>query len=447
MRTLTCTSHYPLPDGRLEILAGHDDVVPSMSLLETGGAKLLIDCGATHDPGFLENLDMARQVDAVILTHAHFDHLGSLPDLLSTDFNAPVIATPATLEIGKILLEDSLCLQGVRSDQVVRILRKLDSLAQPQRYDSPLSNLPGFRGQIILREAGHILGSASIEIVSPESRVIFSGDLGRPGSPLLRDYYTGWDADRPVDLVVMESTYGARPHTYSSEEICDQLESIVKRALKDGGHILVPCFAIGRVQALLYYLNDLIESGRLEQLPVAVDTPMGIKVTETYDRYRKLYDRESLVRIAFGDEPLSFHDLFAVYKSRHSVQLRDLKRPMFIVAGSGMCTGGRIIGHLKQLLPFAETNIIFVGYQARGTPGRQIQKLGESNRDGPTPHILLDGESIPVRAAVDTLHGLSAHAGQRELGRWLDYIPKVKTVLLNHGEPESQTAFVQWYTK
>lgn len=445
MNILTCTPEHSLPDGRVDILAGHDDVVPSMSLVETGGAKLLIDCGATHDPHRQEDLDIARQVDAVILTHAHFDHLGSLPALLATEFNAPIIATRATLEIGKILLKDNLYLQGVRSDQAVRILKRLDSLARPQNYDTPLSDLAGFKGQIVLREAGHILGSASVEIVSSKSRVIFSGDLGRLGSPLLRDYYTCWDADRPVDLVVMEATYGARPHTCSANEICDQLESIVKHALKDGGHILVPCFAIGRVQSLLYYLNDLFESGRLEQIPVAVDTPMGIKVTETYDRYRRLYDRESLARIAFGDEPLAFDNLFAVYKGRHSVQLRDLKQPMLIIAGSGMCTGGRILGHLKQLLPLAETNIVFVGYQAKGTPGREIQRLGKSNRYGPTPFITLDGESVPVRAAVDTLHGLSAHAGQRELGHWLDHIPNVETVLLNHSEPESQSAFVQWY--
>jgi len=180
---------------------------------------------------------------------------------------------------------------------------------------------------------------------------------------------------------------------------------------------------------------------------VAVDTPMGIKVTEAYDRYRGLYDRESHARIAFGDEPLDFENLFAVYRSRHSVQLRDLKQSMFIIAGSGMCTGGRILGHLKQLLPLKETNIIFVGYQARGTLGRQIQQLGESSPRDPTPTIRLDGETIPVRAAVDTLHGLSAHAGQHELGRWLDHIPNVKTVLLNHGEPESQSAFARWYTK
>jgi metallo-beta-lactamase family protein len=201
----------------------------------------------------------------------------------------------------------------------------------------------------------------------------------------------------------------------------------------------VPAFAIGRTQTLLYHLNTLVEAGRIPKIPVAVDTPMGLKVTHLYEHSRDLFDRDALARIAHGDDPLDFENLFAVRRGSDSVRLRDVKEPLIVIAGSGMCTGGRIIGHLKELLPRSSTTLLFVGYQAPGTAGAAIQSARTRGTS-----VWLDGEDVRVNARVETLSGLSAHADRRELLRWLDALPDVQRVALNHGEPSAQRAFANW---
>jgi metallo-beta-lactamase family protein len=229
------------------------------------------------------------------------------------------------------------------------------------------------RLRLTLHEAGHILGSASVDLETDDARVLCSGDLGRPNSPLLRDYEVRSASKRPPDLIVMESTYGDRDHSVAPEDTLENLERIINTALRDGGHILVPSFAIGRTQTLLYYLNALVESGRIDDVPVAVDSPMALRVTETYSKHRQLFDAETKTQMARGDEPLDFKGLYAVERRKDSERLRTVEQPMIIIAGSGMCTGGRIVGHLAELLPLPETCVLFVGYQARGTTGRKIQ--------------------------------------------------------------------------
>jgi metallo-beta-lactamase family protein len=305
-------------------------------------------------------------------------------------------------------------------------------------YDAPVT-LAGFSGTFWFREAGHILGSASIELRTAASRLIVSGDLGRPDSPILRDYETRWAADRSVDLVVLESTYGDSEHRMTHDDVERELERIVNRAIEARGHILVPSFAIGRTQTLLYHLNTLVEARRVPPIVVAVDTPMGLCVTELYQRSHALFDREALDKIARGDDPLDFHNLFAVRRGSDSVRLRDVREPMLVIAGSGMCTGGRIVGHLKELLPLDRTTVVFVGYQAAGTPGRAIQSAKRRSTS-----VRIDGEDVPVRAQVATLSGLSAHADRTELLRWLSAIPGVGRVALHHGEPEAQRALATW---
>jgi metallo-beta-lactamase family protein len=298
----------PLPDGQLTLLGATDGVTPSMHLVEMGGAKLLIDCGVSG-PGAVPSEALAA--DALILTHAHNDHLGGLPEMLAIGFNGPIFATAPTLEIVKVLLKDSIYLNG-GDDYAIRAFKeRFKHQIQPMRYDAPFEPVKGKAVQAVFREAGHILGSASVELLSKESRVILSGDLGRPDSPILRDYHTTWSDDRPVDLVLMETTYGNRDHAVTPDDLVDQFEEIINTALRDGGHILVPSFAIGRTQVLLYLLNELVESGRIANLPVAVDTPMGLKVTNTYRRFERLYDRETLDQIAGGDRPRVFVSLFA----------------------------------------------------------------------------------------------------------------------------------------
>jgi metallo-beta-lactamase family protein len=292
------------------------------------------------------------------------------------------------------------------------------------------------------------MGSASVEVLSNESRVIISGDLGRPDSPILRDYNTAWSDDRPVDLVLMETTYGKRDHTVTPDNLVDQFEEIINKALEDGGHILVPSFAIGRTQVLLYLLNELVESGRIKNLSVAVDTPMGLKVTNTYQRFQRLYDRETLDQIAKGDKPLEFESLYGVRRGRDSVRLRDAKEPMLIIAGSGMCVGGRIVGHLEELLPVKETCMVFTGYQAPGTDGRAVQEAAANRKPGDDAVTVRLGEvEVPLRAEVRTLYGISAHADRSELAHWLRAIPNVKKVLLHHGDQDTMAAFADWFQK
>jgi metallo-beta-lactamase family protein len=246
----------------------------------------------------------------------------------------------------------------------------------------------------------------------------------------------------------MESTYGDREHEHGHDDAREALARIIGRACDDGGHILVPAFAIGRTQALLYHLNALINERRIPEIAVAVDTPMGLRVTESYRRFRMLYDPESLDRIAHGDDPLDFEDLYAVTKAWQSRLLRDSDESMLIIAGSGMCTGGRIVGHLKELLPVKETCVLMVGYQARGTPGLAIQSAGrkakQQDPDDDPPTVRLDNEEIEVRADIQTLSGLSAHADRNELKSWIDAVPDVRRVALHHGEKDVQHKFANW---
>jgi metallo-beta-lactamase family protein len=436
-----CTELHPLPDGEVRLLGAVRCVTGAMTRVDAGGLRLLVDCGVAQgrDAHGWAFPDAARDVDALLLTHGHLDHVGSLPALLDGGWDGPIYATAATLDVVRLTLEDALSMQGARPREIEALVARLQKLARPVPYDVP-TMIPGLRGAIALREAGHILGSASAEIVSDQSRTILSGDLGRPASPILRDPNESWSAGRPVDLVVMESTYGARDHGRTHDDVSRDLLAILKEAIARKGKVLIPAFAIGRTQVLLWLLDDHVEAGRLPELPVAIDTPMGLAVTATYKRFRKLYDKESLAKLAVGDDPLDFEDLFAVHKGRDSAKLRDVEGPMVIIAGSGMCTGGRIVRHLIDGLPDARNTVLFVGHQSEGTPGRRIQEAAA--RGGA---VELDGETVKVRAKIATLSGLSAHADRRELRTWLGKIPGVKRVALHHGEERAQHDFVSWF--
>jgi metallo-beta-lactamase family protein len=432
---------HALADGEVRLLGAHSSVTGAMTRVELGGRRILVDCGVPQgaealDWGFDE---AALEVDAVLLTHAHNDHVGNIPTLVERGYTGPIYGTPATLEVTKAVLEEGLGQQGVSAADAAHILLRIEEQLRPVAYDT----LEGLGGsvQFAFREAGHILGSASVELISASSRVICSGDLGRPNSPLLRDYNTSWSARRPVDLVLMESTYGDEEHVaHSHADIERELERILQRAVERRGHVLIPAFAIGRTQTLLYHVNNLVESGRIPAIPVAVDSPMGISVSETYADFARSFDKESLDKIARGDDPLDFRNLYAVRRREHSRRLSDMPGPLLIIAGNGMCTGGRIVGHLRRLLPLDQTTVLFMGYQAEGTPGRAIQRA--ATRGG---RVCLDHEDVRVRAEVETLAGLSAHADRRELARWLGAIPGVRQVALHHGEPKAQRSFADWY--
>jgi metallo-beta-lactamase family protein len=436
----TETAHHPLLDGELFLLGAVETVTGSMSRVEIGGARLLIDCGVAQgrDAASWRFPEAASDVDAVLLTHGHNDHVGALPMLFERGFSGPVYGTRPTLEVADLVVSDGLRLQGATDAEVASFRTRLRNAMRMVPYGKACE-LEIMRGSFTFHDAGHILGSSSIELLSDKSRVICSGDLGRPNSPLLRDYNKTWSNGRTLDLVVVESTYGDRQHEQDHATIQRELERIIKAALEAGGHILVPAFAIGRTQTLLYHLNTLVESGRLPDLPVAVDSPMALRVTELHSRSVELFDSEAREKLAHGDDPLSFRGLYAVERARDSRRLDEVNEPMLIIAGSGMCTGGRIVGHLLEQLPKPETTVLFVGFQAPGTPGRSIQRAAQDGND----YVVLDGQQVPVRARVETLDGLSAHADRDELVSWLEALPGPRRIAINHGEPEAQRALAQ----
>jgi metallo-beta-lactamase family protein len=437
------TSSHPLGRCEVTLLGAAESVTGAMTLVAGHGGRILVDCGVAQgdEARTWRFPDALADVTAVVLTHGHNDHVGSLPTLLESGFRGPIFGTAATLDIADLVLSDGLRLARVPDPDIAGFRRRFRDQARAVEYGETF-RAGGADFDLRLAEAGHILGSASVELVGPGARIIVSGDLGRPGTPLLRDYHRAFPPGQPVDLVVLESTYGDREHTDRPDQIADRLETIVRRALADGGHILVPAFAIGRTQTLLYHLNALVEAGRLPDVTVAVDSPLGLRVTELHARARRLYDGEARARLARGDDPLSFQGLYAVNRAADSERLRGVGEPVLIIAGSGMCTGGRIVGHLKELLPDPRTCVLFVGYQARGTPGRAII---EAAKDGGS--VRLEEVTVPVRAQVEVLSGLSAHADRRELAEWLFAIPEVARVALHHGEVEVQRRFAEWLAR
>jgi len=436
---IATTETHPLPDGEVRLLGAVRCVTGAMTRVDTGGSRLLVDCGVCQGRDARDWVfpDAAIDADALVLTHGHLDHVGSLPTLLDRGWDRPIHATAPTIEITALSLEDSLEMAGASPRDVKALLQRFRKLVRAAPYDAPVEVARGV--SLAFREAGHILGSASAEIVSQASRVVLSGDLGRPDSPILRDPNVSWESGRPIDVVVMESTYGSRSHAHSHADVAHDLEAVLKETIATKGKVFVPAFAIGRTQVLLWFLDSLVEAGRLPDVPVAVDTPMGLAVTETYKRFRRLYDKESLDKLARGDDPLDFDDLFAVHRGKDSARVRELPGPMVVIAGSGMCTGGRIIRHLIEGLPEPENTVLFVGHQAEGTPGRRIQEAAA--RDG---EVFLGGERVRVRARIRTLAGLSAHADRDELLAWLSHLPNVRRVALHHGEVQAQNALVEY---
>lgn len=433
------TELHPLPDGEVRLLGAVRSVTGAMTRVETGGKRLLVDCGLVQGREARDWVfpEAAHDADALVLTHGHLDHVGSLPVLLDRGWDKPIFATAPTLEITAISLEDSLEMSGASDSEVRAMLKRFRALAKPSPYDA---NVDVGRGVAIsFREAGHILGSSSVEVWSSRSRVVLSGDLGRPNSPILRDPNTAWRDDRPIDVVVMESTYGSRSHSVNHDQILETLEGVLKETIAARGKVFIPAFAIGRTQVLLWFLDALVEAGRLPEVPVAVDTPMGLAITDTYKKFRRLYDKESLDKLSRGDDPLDFEDLFAVRRGGESARLRELPGPMVIIAGSGMITGGRIIRHLIEGLPEPENTLLFVGYQAEGTPGRRIQQAADTAGE-----VFLNNQRVRVRARIRTLKGLSAHADRDELLAWLSHVPNVRRVALHHGDVEAQEALVAY---
>lgn len=432
------TRQHGLEDGELMLLGAHESATGAMTRIELSGHRLLVDCGMPQGAEAYEwALDeSAADVDAIVLTSGHLDHIGSLPELFARGFSGPIYGTPATLAMARWVLAEALGREALALPEGGRVLAELEQRGRPLRY-SQRAELGSV--ELVLHDAGHVVGSASVELTSPKSRVICSGSLGRPGEPLLGSYNTEWRSGRPVDLVLMESTYGDQEHAHGYEALEKELERILIEAADRGGNVLVPAFAIGRAQTLLHCLTRLLAAGRVPFLPLAFDGALGMRIVHDPEELRPLIDRDRLAAIARGDEPLGVEDLYAV-RHEPSQRLSLMPGPMIIIAGHAMCTGGRIVNHLRRLIPHEQTTVLFIGHQPEGTPGRGIQRAAP--RGG---RVWLDHEEVRVRAHVETLGGFSGHADRRELARWLNAIPEVRRVALHHGAPKAQRAFAAWY--
>lgn len=390
-----------------------------------------------------------EHVEALLITHCHIDHVGRLPWLLIAGFRKPIYCTKATAHLLPMVIEDALKVGMTRNQRLIEgVLNLLDSLLVPVAYDTDFTiDALGVTGRF--KQAGHILGSAFVEIDIPHpvghamhdvptpTRIVFSGDLGCKNTPLLPD-------PAPLsraDYLILESTYGDKNHENRNERQ-DRLRRVIERCVADKGTVLIPAFSIGRTQELLYELEDIMHhhtSGIWKDMVVIVDSPMAAQFTRKYRQLKRLWDKEATRRLKQQRHPLNFKRLHTVDShAEHERTVAYLQRtgtPCIVIAASGMCTGGRMVNYLKALLPDPRTDVLFVGYQAKGTPGRDIQRYGP--RGG---YVDLDGQRIYIKAQVHTLGGYSAHADQQELMEFVDTAAHIGQIRLVHGEAHAKEA-------
>jgi metallo-beta-lactamase family protein len=437
---------------RIRFLGATRQVTGSCYLLDAGGLKILVDSGLFQERDYSDRNWHAfpvppDQIDHLLLTHVHLDHSGLIPKLVREGFAGSILLTAPSKELFPIVILDSARIQEEdaafkkkRHDRegrrgfypevplyTVRDAEACFPLLKDVAYGDylPLND----RVKICFHDAGHILGSAMIEvIVEDEDRsknIIFSGDIGQWDKPLLNDPSV-FDL---ADYVVMESTYGNRNHD-SPQDVEEKLSRVVNDTVKAGGNVVIPAFAIERAQELLYHFNRLARAKRIPYLMVFLDSPMAVEITKVFEQCKKYFDEETLELFKDGQSPFDFPGLKLLESVEESKTVNVIKGSAIIMAGSGMITGGRIKHHLVMNISRSESTLLFVGYQAAGTLGRQIQ-------DGASPVRIL-GQSYPVRMKIESIDGFSAHAGMDDLKRWLNgFKSPPEHVFLTHGEEES----------
>jgi len=432
------------------------DVTGAAFQLTTGHASVLVDCGLYQ--GSRQTVAKNRQIptlarrhlDAVVVSHAHLDHIGRLPFLTKRGYTGPIFGTKPTFDLGRLIMRDALRLQlgdlerENRRRRRARLppleplyneedVKRLGPLLRPVRYDTRVDIAHGVSARFV--DAGHILGSASIELTVEDDHgtrtVVFSGDLGPRGAPLLRDPVPFEHAD----VVIMESTYGDRNHR-SLEATALEAREIVRRAIEAKAKILVPVFAIGRTQLLLYLLASAFRRKTLPRFPVYVDSPMAVEATRIYGQNTEMFDAEAKAMLDSGELRRGLETVRPCVSAGESRALNRVTGPCMIMAGSGMCSGGRIMHHLRHNLDRPETAVLIVGYQSPGSLGRRLVD-GEKR-------VTIFGEKVTVRASIHTLGGFSAHAGQDDLVQWFaSMAPTRPQLILAHGEDRARRALAQ----
>ena len=445
---------------KIRFLGAAGDVTGSAYHVVTKDASILVDCGffqGRRDESAKNR--RTRQIeggklDAVVLTHGHLDHVGRLPLLTRNGYQGPVYATKPTLDLATLILKDSHSIQkqDLKRENQKRArkkqppleplfeeadVRKLKPLVAPVKYNQRFEVARGIEARLV--DAGHVIGSASVELTVSENGhkkvVVFSGDLGPRGAPLLNDPEPFTDAD----AVIMESTYGDRTHR-SLHDTAIEGREIIAKAIQNRAKILVPIFAIGRTQLLLYLLGGAFKKKTLPPFPIYLDSPMAIEATSIYRRNNELFDEEALSMVQSGDLRRNLTTLRTCVKPGESRALNRVQGPCLIMAGSGMCTGGRIMHHLRHNLPIPETAVLIVGFQSPGTLGRKLVDGAES--------LMMLGEEIPVRASIHTMGGFSAHADQNGLLDWFGVMaPSRPRTIVTHGEDRARKAFSEQLQK
>lgn len=433
----------------IEFFGAAGEVTGSCHILRAGNQTVLLDCGLiqgsrkdearNHDPFPFE----AGKIDAVVLSHAHLDHCGRLPLLVRRGFRGPIYAQESAGELVAILLADAAHLEERDAERESRktgknvkplftlkdgeaVMRQLEGRKYRQRFEV----VPGI--EVRFRDAGHILGSCSVEVWITEHgierKLVFSGDLGQYDTPILKDP----ECIENADYVLMESTYGGRRHR-DREETVKEIGEILSQVRADKGNVLIPAFAIGRSQEVMYMLGKHYKEWELERFQIFLDSPMAIEASKVYWNNHQLYDEEAThLREENGGMPL-LPNLKLSRDTEASMAINRIRSGAIIIAGSGMCNGGRIVHHLKHNLPDSRNHVIIVGYQAYGSTGRRLVDGNETVR--------IHGEDVPVRAKVHTVGGLSAHGDQDDLARWYECMQNRPPVWLVHGEREAQEAF------
>jgi metallo-beta-lactamase family protein len=445
---------------KLTFLGASGCVTGSKYLVEAAGKKLLVDCGLFQGTDDLKQRNWnplpvdPKTIDYLVLTHAHLDHTGWLPVLVRDGYNKTIYANPATIELTEILLKDSGHLQEEETQDAQkhkwskhpqpRALYTRDDIDPVLRLLRPMPRNGGFdvspEFHIESYDAGHILGSSSLELTIHENGkktvVVFSGDIGRYDQPILNDPVP--PVTKQIDVLLCESTYGDREH--EAGDPLQVLGDIVNRVVKRGGSIVIPAFAIGRTQTFMYYLRQLENLQQVPKVPVYVDSPMALNATQLYLKHNEDHDLQFARDEQNGGDPLSVHEFHLTRSVEESKAINNVKTPCIIISASGMVTGGRVLHHLAQRLGDARNCVILGGFQAEGTRGRALQEGAKT--------LSLYGQMVPVLAEIVEMGQLSAHAGKSELFRWLTglQVPP-KQVYLTHGEPAAAQSLQQAITE
>jgi len=426
-------------------------VTGSMHHLEADGKRYLLDCGMYQ--GRRKEAEernrhfpfSPQSIDAVILSHAHIDHSGNLPLLVKNGYNGPIYTTPATIDLCDAMLRDTAHIQEKdaeflnrrhRGEEIIQPLFTTEDaertlpMFQPVPYYTPKQLSEHLSYQCY--DAGHMLGSSVILFRSQadgrETRLVFSGDVGRRSLPIIRDP----DPMPEADYLILESTYGGRKHE-SQSEVKDHLADVIKRTAGRGGKVIVPAFAVGRAQQVVLLLHALTNEGRVPNIPIFVDSPLAVNVTEVFRKHPECFDEETYKYVTDGGDPFGFKRLTYIHEVSESKKLNDLHGPCVIISPSGMCEAGRVLHHLRNNIENPRNTVLITGYQADNTLGR---KLVEKR-----PEVRIFGEPMQLRAEVDSLQALSGHADHDELLAWLKpFVRSLKKVFLVHGEMEGSTA-------